>query len=418
MIDHIALVYAANDTLTSTEKHLLGAYCNHTDPHGYCWPGIERLCDETNLSRATIKRTNASLKKKGLIKSVRRVNPKTQEPITNLTRVNVALLRSLRRPEGTYNDNLMEAITFEEEPPETPPDLLMAQNEPYPGLRMSPTPAQNEPYPGLKMSPKTSLETSEEPSSPPSPPRADDAAHDPSGREDEISPENTARRGVSETPRAETGGTSSPPAPSADDETLSRAQALVDDAVRLWPRNHRAPGVRDRQRLAERVAAELGAGGDETVIVHELSRDLQDAGNAVRVILGSRTKTPGWGRIHDPRPDYSRYEVRSKTPWCGTCDERTRQVVVRGADGGEERMARCRRCHPEAEPAAVEEVVEEVVEEATVPLVEQLRAERERERVEAREQKASALAATRALLESIRAGADREETARLSRSRR
>ncbi|MFG1755913.1 helix-turn-helix domain-containing protein [Streptosporangium sandarakinum] len=172
-IQHIAMVYAAGG-LEANEKHLLGAYCNHTDAHGYCWPGIDRLIDETGMSRATIKRVNAALKAKNLIRSVRRTNSKG-ESISNLTRVNVPLLDSLRRPDKDYGDNLIE-IVFDDLPessdtPDTASDLPMAHFEPTPGLNLSPPPAQSEPTPGLNLSPKTSVETSVE-TSPSSPPAA------------------------------------------------------------------------------------------------------------------------------------------------------------------------------------------------------------------------------------------------------
>src|SRR5690606_39277420 len=49
-IQHIQTVFDA-DTLTGSEKLVLLAYCNYTDPHGYCWPGIDRIADMTGLSR-------------------------------------------------------------------------------------------------------------------------------------------------------------------------------------------------------------------------------------------------------------------------------------------------------------------------------------------------------------------------------
>ncbi len=76
--------------------------------------------------------------------------------------------------------------------------------------------------------------------------------------------------------------------------------------------------------------AELGTGGTEDAILHELTRDMADAGQAMRVIMGDRTTVPGWGRLHDPRPDHSRYEVRTGTPWCGTSPE---PLPVRGQHG-------------------------------------------------------------------------------------
>lgn len=151
-----------------------------------------------------------------------------------------------------------------------------------------------------------------------------------------------------------------PPTETADSEALRRAESVVSDAVRRWPSQHRAPGPKDRQRLAERVAAELAAGGDERTVLDELTRDLSDAGSAVRVLLGSRTKTPGWGVPADPRPTADRYEPTGPRPaWCTRCDERTRLVVAMTDDGGE-RMRRCSTCHPEAsavlqEPTEVDE---------------------------------------------------------------
>ncbi|MGI5122739.1 hypothetical protein ACQEU5_24800 [Marinactinospora thermotolerans] len=129
---------------------------------------------------------------------------------------------------------------------------------------------------------------------------------------------------------------------------MRRAEALLDEAVSRWGRAHRAPGVRDRQRLAARIAAELVAGGAEPIIIHELTRDMGDVRRAVAVMLGDRTATPGWGRAVDPRPDWAQYEVTGPRPvWCGRCDERTRLVVGQAADGSE-RIWRCSRCHPDA----------------------------------------------------------------------
>jgi len=210
-----------------------------------------------------------------------------------------------------------------------------------------------------------------------------------------------------------------PPAPGITEETLERAQTLVDDAVRLWPQNHRAPSANDRHRLSARVAAELDKGGDETVIVHELSRDMQDAGSAIAVIMGDRTTVPGWGQVADPRPDHSQYEIRTKTPWCGTCDERTRQVVVRAEDGGTERMARCRTCHPEGAPVELfEDQGEEHTEEIDPTLMEQMRASLAERDAKNRERKNRELAATKSLLASIRSGAEREGDSRHRRHRR
>ena len=116
MIQHIAMVLAA-EGLTGPEKLQLIAYCNHTDGEGYVTAGIPRIADETGTSPATVKRVNARLKEKKLIKSKRRVNPRTGDPIPNLTRVNLARLASMKRPGREYGDSLVEALTFEEDAP-------------------------------------------------------------------------------------------------------------------------------------------------------------------------------------------------------------------------------------------------------------------------------------------------------------
>lgn len=186
-------------------------------------------------------------------------------------------------------------------------------------------------------------ETKGEASSPQPPTSADTPSTHPEGREDETSKSNNR---------------------SPDTPHMERAQQLLDSAVRLWARGHKAPTGRSRQRLSERIAAELSTGGDETVIVHELSRDMSDIGNAVSVMVKDRTSIPGWGQAHDPRPAHSRHEIQTRTPWCGssTCDERTRLANVYDASTGETRPARCRTpvpdpvtgetvaCHPKATP--------------------------------------------------------------------
>ncbi|MFI8206689.1 helix-turn-helix domain-containing protein [Streptomyces sp. NPDC085937] len=183
-IKHIAMVLEA-EGLDGPEKLLLIAYCNRTDDHGYCWPGQQRLADDCGTSTATVKRVKKRLIDKKLIASMRRVDPRTGEPISNLTRVNLELLAAMRRKRTEYDDNVVEKLTFGDDVPvptkkkkqapkrtarradlltaqdepdpvdntEPPFDLLMAQDEPDPGLKMSPTPVQDEPDLGVNLSP-------------------------------------------------------------------------------------------------------------------------------------------------------------------------------------------------------------------------------------------------------------------------
>ncbi|MFD9304471.1 helix-turn-helix domain-containing protein [Streptomyces sp. NPDC060048] len=164
-VEHMAMVINAAG-LDGPEKLLLLAYCNRTDAHGYCWPGQSRLVDDTGTSAATVKRVKGRLIRKNLIKSVRRINPTTGESITNMTRVNLPLLNSMKRPPKDYDDNTIQQLTFEPEAParakrvrtvSQPADLRPAQDEPAPshGAAMArdlPT-AQDEPSPGLTMRP-------------------------------------------------------------------------------------------------------------------------------------------------------------------------------------------------------------------------------------------------------------------------
>ncbi|MEE1764447.1 helix-turn-helix domain-containing protein [Streptomyces sp. SP18BB07] len=182
-IKHIAMVLEA-EGLDGPEKLLMIAYCNRTDDHGYCWPGQQRLADDCGTSPATVKRVKKKLVEKKLIASQRRLDPKTGEPITNLTRVNLELLAAMKRRPTDYDDNVIERITFDadaplpqkkrkapkgtgqdadqvmaqDEPdpvdnPGTSPDLLRDQVEPDPQLKMSPTPGQVEPDVPPKLSP-------------------------------------------------------------------------------------------------------------------------------------------------------------------------------------------------------------------------------------------------------------------------
>lgn len=182
-IKHIAMVLEA-EGLDGPEKLLMIAYCNRTDDHGYCWPGQQRLADDCGTSPATVKRVKKKLIEKKLIVSQRRLDPKTGEPITNLTRVNLELLAAMRRKPTDYDDNIVEQITFEanaplpqkkrkapkgagkgadqvkaqDEPdpvdnPGTPSDLLRDHVEPDPERNMSPTPGQGEPDLPPKLSP-------------------------------------------------------------------------------------------------------------------------------------------------------------------------------------------------------------------------------------------------------------------------
>lgn len=121
----MAMVFAA-EGLDGGEKLLLLAYTNFTDPHGYCWPGEERLAEDTGTSPSTVRRTKKRLIAKNLVKSVRRAET------SNLARVNLPLLASMARERRAYDDNEVERLSFGSSPgsgAEPGPDLRTGQSD-------------------------------------------------------------------------------------------------------------------------------------------------------------------------------------------------------------------------------------------------------------------------------------------------
>ena len=318
MIEHIALVYAAGG-LSANEKHLLGAYCNHTDAHGYCWPSVPRLMDETGMSERTVQRTNALLRKKSLIKSVHRVNPKTGLQISNLTRVNLPLLASIRRPERDYGDNIIEEITFEDE---TFPQVSQGCQSGTPrGAKLAPPPRQSGTPRGAKLAPKTSCETSVEPppSSPPShtgPASAGAGAENaPAARgEGEGSPEGTA------SPPAGPGGAVPSPRAAADDHGQALEDERLGAARRLLERLPApvTPGARTVRDLTPVVAAALAAGWTPETLTARLTADLPATVHSERALLAHRLEdlppappAASEGPVYGPRCDDARHDPRA-----------------------------------------------------------------------------------------------------------
>lgn len=124
-VEHMAMVFAA-EGLDGGEKLLLLAYTNYTDPHGYCWPGEDRLAADTGTSPSTVRRVKKKLIGRNLVRSVRR--PET----SNLARVNLPLLASMARARTAYDDNEVERLSFDSPPsggPESGPDLRTVQSD-------------------------------------------------------------------------------------------------------------------------------------------------------------------------------------------------------------------------------------------------------------------------------------------------
>src|SRR5690606_29430566 len=147
---------------------------------------------------------------------------------------------------------------------------------PEPGGTLSPPQGGlSVPPRGDSQSPNPPYDTPPVPSSPPAPPAPGErpAAADGGGR---------PGREEDDSAKETTGGA----APSAG--ALHGALALVDDAVARWGSTHRAPGARDRLRLAERVAAELAAGVVDGVILYDHTRDLVTVLLVIRTGLSAR----------------------------------------------------------------------------------------------------------------------------------
>jgi hypothetical protein len=121
----MAMVFAA-EGLDGSEKLLLLAYTNYTDPHGYCWPGEDRLAEDTGTSLSTVRRVKKKLIGRNLVRSVRRAET------SNLARVNLPLLASMARARKAYDDNEVERLSFDAPPPESPEtrsDLQTGQSD-------------------------------------------------------------------------------------------------------------------------------------------------------------------------------------------------------------------------------------------------------------------------------------------------
>lgn len=112
-IQHMQMVFDAGD-LASGEKSVLLAYCNFTDAHGYCWPGVERIADMTGFSDRGVKKIRKALIERGLLATSSRVNAQGVRT-TNITRVNLAKLGSMRMPEKSYKDNVVHELEFKDD---------------------------------------------------------------------------------------------------------------------------------------------------------------------------------------------------------------------------------------------------------------------------------------------------------------
>lgn len=247
-IQHQNLVFEAAG-LAGAEKLLLLAYCNYTDAHGYCWAGVERIADDTGTSTSTVKRTRAKLIERGLLGTKRRINPRTGEAVSNLTRVNLDRLAALRRAQRDYDDNVVEAITFAETSDSaTRADQQTVQCDPWAEQQRdqsAPQTAQSEPDPGrnlsraegqLNLSPNPSVDPSSS-SVTPAPPHTEEEDED----------------GDHARPVPQSAAAGAPPTPA---EAVARATGATEvEAQELVAEVRAQPGVRSVARYVNTLIA-------------------------------------------------------------------------------------------------------------------------------------------------------------------
>ena len=173
-IQHMQMVFDAGG-LTPGEKSVLLAYCNFTDPHGYCWPGVERVADMTGLSERGVKKIRKAFIERGILATASRVNSQGIRS-TNITRVNLDKIASMRMPEKTYKDNVVHELGFAETTPDQPTGTECPDPEQPTGTEC-PDPVNSVPRKdGALSAPYPSGEPSGDPSS--SSPEVEDITHE------------------------------------------------------------------------------------------------------------------------------------------------------------------------------------------------------------------------------------------------
>jgi len=244
------------------------------------------------------------------------VNPRTGEQISNLTRINLALLASMQRPARDYGDNLLEEIAFDEH---TPSDLPMCQSDTG-GV-------SNWHGGGVRLAPKTSIETSDEPPPPPVPLLA---ATPPQSAPEEEEEEATPER---DTPAPAGGGRTG----AATGDHGEAAAALVAElpaiAATAGRPLTRALRADEATRLTALVTAALARGWTADQIRAVLADDLRTARSPVAT-WHARLASLGEPALAAPA-------APAAPPKCDRCNP------FRWIEDSEGRpVGRCPTCHP------------------------------------------------------------------------
>lgn len=134
-VENQALV-TASDIGPAPVRYVLLILADHSDPAGFCFPGIPLLCGETQQSRSTVIRALRALEEDGLIRKVNRTR-ENGSSTSNLYRLNLDLIRSRRRPSRSAEVSELAAqwslLT------DTPPDVSAAHDR---GVTETPHPDQ------------------------------------------------------------------------------------------------------------------------------------------------------------------------------------------------------------------------------------------------------------------------------------
>ncbi|MFE9413919.1 helix-turn-helix domain-containing protein [Streptomyces sp. NPDC006704] len=339
--EHMGMVFAA-EGLDGSEKLLLLGYTNWTDPYGYCWPSEERLADDCGTSRSTVQRAKRKLVKRKLLKSVRRTNSKG-EPISNLSRVNLPLLASMARKRTTYDDNLIDQITFDDDTqgdpettlrgtpdnPEHPSDLLTRHSDSYPEsnrlvprVRLTRTPGQND-----------------------SQSRSDPVVI-PKGNS--LSPVSRPAKA----PRAQVAKRSEREKAAPPEQPPAAPAAGVEAVVTAYSTAAGRPVVNGTKARLRRQAAELLAEGLPVEWLADRAAEMPARGwiDLERHVGHSTVPIPGQQQAHRPS--------NSLPPWCGVCGGGTdhdgtplHDAVLRNGAFRRINGEPCPDCHPATAPS-------------------------------------------------------------------
>ncbi|MBQ0891306.1 hypothetical protein KBZ94_41485 [Streptomyces sp. RM72] len=342
MIQHMSMVFKAGG-LSVGEGAFLMACANHTDAKGYVIAHMQQIADEAHMSLRSARDQRKRLEERELVKAAPRFSPKNNAQIANLFRINLDLLKSMERKRTDYGPSLVEELTFEKAPEETPssdPPAKSAAPSLDPPADLAPPPADLAPPPadlaGAGAAKSAALLP---PSSSPSSlsPRAGVAGDaDASGgsttvgeRENEASPKGQNPSGAEVPQQRE---------PSQPNAAASRIVAAYAAALGR-------PVLNGTRAKLERQAVELLAQELPEAWLCERAQELAARGWSDLVQHAERSTAP----IEGQRAVYS--SGRLDLPeWCGECGEdwgaaarRNVRFRVVGSEGSQEL---CPRCHP------------------------------------------------------------------------